>query len=127
MQKLACARDGRARELHRRRSIETGRFPSACQRFSQQEYIGGTRSRDRRHSIDQRFIVQPDDVAHGTKQVLAEIFLLLRNVSVADGARYAAANGGRQFAWEDLLIVLAWGVAGTVFAVRRFTWSPRRS
>jgi ABC-type multidrug transport system permease subunit len=38
-----------------------------------------------------------------------------------------ATNGGRQFAWEDLLIVLAWGVAGTVFAVRRFTWSPRRS
>lgn len=33
-------------------------------------------------------------------------------------------NGGRQFAWPDLLIVLAWGAAGTVFAVRRFSWSP---
>lgn len=35
-----------------------------------------------------------------------------------------ASNGGRQFAWPELLIVLAWGAAGTVFAVRRFSWSP---
>jgi ABC-2 type transport system permease protein len=35
-----------------------------------------------------------------------------------------AANGGRQFAWPDLLIVLAWGAAGAFFAVRRFSWSP---
>lgn len=38
-----------------------------------------------------------------------------------------ATNGGRQFAWPDLLIVLAWGVAGVLFAVRRFSWAPSRS
>lgn len=36
-----------------------------------------------------------------------------------------ATNGGRQFAWPDLLIVLAWGAAGTLYAVRRFSWSPK--
>ena len=38
-----------------------------------------------------------------------------------------ATNGGRQFAWPDLLIVLAWGVVGTLFALRRFTWYPSRT
>lgn len=36
-------------------------------------------------------------------------------------------NGGRQFAWPELLIALAWGVAGTLFALRRFSWSPSRT
>jgi len=35
-------------------------------------------------------------------------------------------NGGRYFAWPDLLIVVGWGVAGALFAVRRFSWSPSR-
>jgi hypothetical protein len=33
-------------------------------------------------------------------------------------------NGGRYFAWGDMLIVAAWGVAGTLYAVRRFRWTP---
>jgi ABC-2 type transport system permease protein len=36
-------------------------------------------------------------------------------------------NGGRQFAWPDLLIVAAWGVAGALYAVRRFSWSPSQA
>lgn len=36
-------------------------------------------------------------------------------------------NGGQQFAWQDLLIVLAWGAVGALVAVRRFSWSPSRS
>ena len=28
--------------------------------------------------------------------------------------------------WGDLAVVAAWGVAGLVFALRRFRWSPRR-
>jgi ABC-2 type transport system permease protein len=35
-------------------------------------------------------------------------------------------NGGHAFNWPDLLIVLAWGAAGTLFALRRFSWSPSR-
>lgn len=38
-----------------------------------------------------------------------------------------ATNNGHQFAWQDLLIVLAWGVAGALFALRRFSWSPSRA
>jgi ABC-2 type transport system permease protein len=33
-------------------------------------------------------------------------------------------NSGRQFDWPDLLIVAAWGAAGALFALRRFSWSP---
>ena len=36
-------------------------------------------------------------------------------------------NGGRYFAWPDLLIVVAWGVAGALFAMRRFSWSPSQA
>ncbi len=36
-------------------------------------------------------------------------------------------NGGRYFAWPDLLIVAAWGVAGALFAMRRFSWSPSQA
>jgi ABC-2 type transport system permease protein len=30
------------------------------------------------------------------------------------------------FVWGDLAVVAAWGVAGTIIAVRRFRWSPSR-
>lgn len=32
---------------------------------------------------------------------------------------------GTHFSWSDVLIVAAWGVAGLLLAVRRFTWEPR--
>jgi ABC-2 type transport system permease protein len=35
-------------------------------------------------------------------------------------------NGGHAYNWASLLIVLAWGAAGTLFALRRFSWSPSR-
>jgi ABC-2 type transport system permease protein len=51
--------------------------------------------------------------------------LPLRPLAVAMQAAFdPQANGGRQLAWQDLLIVLAWGVAGALFALRRFSWSP---
>lgn len=31
---------------------------------------------------------------------------------------------GTGFAWADLAIVIAWGVAGLIIALRRFCWSP---
>jgi len=33
---------------------------------------------------------------------------------------------GGGFAWRDLAVVAAWGVAGVVFALRRFSWEPRK-
>jgi len=46
-------------------------------------------------------------------------------LAVAMQAAYApAANGGPTFAWADLGIVAAWGVAAAFFAVRRFSWLP---
>jgi len=29
------------------------------------------------------------------------------------------------FDWKDLGVLLAWGAAGTLIAVRRFGWDPR--
>jgi ABC-type branched-subunit amino acid transport system ATPase component len=51
--------------------------------------------------------------------------LPVRPLAVAMQAAYApTANGGRTFAWADLGIVAAWGVAAAFFAVRRFSWLP---
>jgi ABC-2 type transport system permease protein len=53
--------------------------------------------------------------------------LPIRPLAVAMEAAFdPGTNGGRLFAWPDLLIVAAWGVAGAVVAVRRFSWSPSR-
>jgi ABC-2 type transport system permease protein len=30
------------------------------------------------------------------------------------------------FSWRDVLVVALWGIAGIVFAARRFSWEPRR-
>jgi hypothetical protein len=38
-----------------------------------------------------------------------------------------ATNGGSRFAVIPVLVVVAWGVAGLIIEVRRFSWVPRRS
>jgi ABC-2 type transport system permease protein len=54
--------------------------------------------------------------------------LPVRPLAVALQAAFVpATNGGTRFAVVPVLIVLAWGVAGLLIAVRRFSWSPRRS
>jgi len=51
--------------------------------------------------------------------------LPIRPLAEAMQAAFAPqANGGRYFAWGDMLIVAAWGVAGALYAVRRFRWTP---
>lgn len=52
--------------------------------------------------------------------------LPVRPLAVAMQAAFSpVTNGGRTFAWSDLGIVAAWGVAAAVFAARRFSWLPR--
>jgi ABC-2 type transport system permease protein len=61
---------------------------------------------------------------------LREVALVLpvRPLAVAMQAAFdPRTNGGRQLAWPDLLIVAAWGVAGTLYAALRFSWSPSRA
>jgi ABC-2 type transport system permease protein len=61
---------------------------------------------------------------------LREVALVLpiRPLAVAMQAAFdPRTNGGRQFAWPDLLIVAAWGVAGTLYAAFRFSWTPSRA
>jgi len=39
---------------------------------------------------------------------------------------YDPGATGAGFEWGDLAVIAAWGVAGTVLAVRFFSWEPRR-
>jgi ABC-2 type transport system permease protein len=54
--------------------------------------------------------------------------LPVRPLAVALQAAFVpATNGGQRFALVPLLVVVAWGVAGLIIAVRRFSWVPKRS
>jgi ABC-2 type transport system permease protein len=54
--------------------------------------------------------------------------LPVRPLAVALQAAFVpATNGGQRFALVPVLVVLAWGAAGMIIAVRRFSWVPRRT
>jgi ABC-2 type transport system permease protein len=54
--------------------------------------------------------------------------LPVRPLAVALQAAFVpATNGGARFAMVPVLVVLAWGAAGLIIAVLRFSWAPRRS
>lgn len=55
---------------------------------------------------------------------VADIFPV-RHLASALLAAYNPYTTGAGFAGRDLLIVAAWGVAGFVIAMRRFSWLPR--
>ena len=51
----------------------------------------------------------------------------IRPLGVALQAAFVpATNGGSRFDGSALLVILVWGVAGVLFAIRRFSWVPRR-
>jgi hypothetical protein len=54
-------------------------------------------------------------------------YLPVRPLGVALQAAFVpATNGGRRFDWSAILVIVIWGVAGMLFAMRRFSWAPRR-
>ena len=54
-------------------------------------------------------------------------YLPVRPLGVALQAAFVpATNGGSRFDGSALLVILVWGVAGVLFAIRRFSWVPRR-
>jgi ABC-2 type transport system permease protein len=52
-------------------------------------------------------------------------FFPIRHLADALRTAYSPFTKGSGFAWSDLGIVLAWGIAGLVIAIRRFSWLPR--
>ena len=69
----------------------------------------------------------PDNVLPHWLLNLASV-LPVRPLAVALQAAFVpATNGGQRFAVVPVLVVLAWGVAGLIVAVRTFSWVPRRS
>ncbi|MGD0239812.1 MAG: ABC transporter permease [Streptosporangiaceae bacterium] len=54
--------------------------------------------------------------------------LPIRPLAVAMQAAFdPRTNNGHPFAWADLAIVAAWGLAGALYAMRRFSWTPSGS
>jgi ABC-2 type transport system permease protein len=54
-------------------------------------------------------------------------YLPVRPLGVALQAAFVpATNAGRRLDWSAVLVILIWGVAGMLFAMRRFSWAPRR-
>lgn len=54
--------------------------------------------------------------------------LPVRPLAVALQAAFVpATDGGARFAVVPVVIILAWGVAGLILAVWRFSWTPRRA
>ena len=56
--------------------------------------------------------------------VVGKIFPVRHLVEAYLGAYYGQPFFA--FSWRDVLIVALWGIAGIVFAARRFSWEPRR-
>lgn len=54
-------------------------------------------------------------------------FFPVRHLADALRTAYSPFTRGSGFSWSDLAVVAAWGVAGLVVAVRRFSWLPRGS
>lgn len=50
----------------------------------------------------------------------------IRHLILAMFAPFRFTGRGSPWAWHDLLVVAIWGVAATIFALRRFGWEPRR-
>ena len=46
---------------------------------------------------------------------------------VAVVAPFDVQKGSSPWTWHDLLVVALWGLAGAVVAVRRWSWTPRRT
>ena len=54
-------------------------------------------------------------------------YLPVRPLGVALQAAFVpATNAGRRLDWSAVLVLVIWGVAGLLFAMRRFSWAPRR-
>jgi ABC-2 type transport system permease protein len=67
----------------------------------------------------------PVDNAPQWVQVLGDIFPV-KHFAEAMQYSFDANAQGAGFRWVDLAVIVAWGLAGAVVALRRFSWEPRR-
>jgi ABC-2 type transport system permease protein len=58
-------------------------------------------------------------------ETVANVFPI-KHYSAAMLTAFNPFETGSGFAWGDLAVVAAWGVAGVVLAIRFFSWEPRR-
>lgn len=67
----------------------------------------------------------PPDNAPAWLTDVANLFPV-RHLSVALQTAFNPFEQGNGFEWLALAVVAAWGLAGVAFALRRFSWEPRR-
>jgi ABC-2 type transport system permease protein len=70
-------------------------------------------------------IFVPSDQIPDWMQSVAGVFPL-KPLFDAILSAFSPATAGAGIAWGDLAVVAAWGVAGLLFALRFFRWSPKR-
>jgi ABC-2 type transport system permease protein len=66
----------------------------------------------------------PMDTAPTWLQVLGSLFPV-KHFALALEETFNPFVGGTGFRWDHLAVVVLWGVAGLVVAVRKFQWEPR--
>jgi ABC-2 type transport system permease protein len=54
-------------------------------------------------------------------------FFPVRHMILAVFAPFDFLGSGSGWAWHDYLVMVIWGAAGVFVAVRRWSWSPRRT
>jgi ABC-2 type transport system permease protein len=67
----------------------------------------------------------PDDQLPSGVIHFADAFPIRHFFEAFFGAYVPAGGGGSAVEWDNLAIVAIWGVAGLLFAVRFFRWTPR--
>jgi ABC-2 type transport system permease protein len=50
----------------------------------------------------------------------------IRHLITACVTSFNAPPGSSSWPWNDLLVILVWGIVGAFVALRRWQWSPRR-
>jgi ABC-2 type transport system permease protein len=60
----------------------------------------------------------------GSALVKVSSWFPVRHLITATFAPLDVGHGASPWAWHDLVVMLVWGVGGTIVAIRRFRWEP---
>jgi ABC-2 type transport system permease protein len=111
-------------------SVAVGAVSFCCLAFAVSTFI---RSEDSAQPIIQALILPlyfisgvfvPKDQLSGTLQDIANVFPVA-HLNNALFKAFDPATTGAGFSGSDLLILAAWGAAGLLIALRRFSWAPQ--
>ena len=94
MRQFAGPADRRAGKTHRHVGRQALRHPGGCERLDQVKDIGRARSRNGRHRVHLRFVLQSDRLAHGGHELFGQRQRRCADRVIADQGRDATPHGG---------------------------------